>query len=380
MFSFLLTVVSIGFILVTAFYITKLYRVIRLLRFRPVVYKGDLPTVSVCIPARNERHAMTACLEGVLASDYEKLEIIVLDDSSVDETSVLIKSFAHAGVRFVEGSLLPKDWLGKNHALEGLLQEASGQYVLFMDVDAIVKPSSISELVNLACAQESNLISVLAVRDDMWRASVIFGSLRYFWALLRNSHRNPAVSSVAWLASRDALLELGGFATYKQSVQPEEAIAADMKRLNDQQLVISTKLLGFSYEKKWSSQLETSIRLLKPIIGGNVKALGMALGILCYVTVPFLLISSVSADSFAFAVAICQLFSASLLFSLYFKTVWRRGWWLGGILWPLIVTQEGLLIIASLVQYGRNQVTWKGRLVSTASAAEPTSYSSVAKS
>lgn len=373
MFSFLLTAVSSGFILVTAFYITKLYRVTRLLRFSPVAYKGELPTVSVCIPARNETHAMTACLEGVLASDYEKLEIIVLDDSSVDDTSVLIKSFAHAGVRFVEGSLLPKDWLGKNHALEGLLQEASGKYVLFMDVDVIVKPSSISGLVNLACVQESNFVSVLALREDMWRASVVFGSLRYFWVLLRNSYQTPAVSSVAWLVNRHALLGLGGFATYKQSVQPEEAIAKDIKLHENQQLTISTEALGFSYEKKWRSQLETSIRLLKPLLGGNVKALGTALGILCYVAIPFLLISFGSMNRFEFIVALFQLFLSSLLFGLYFKTVWRHVWWLGMVVWPLVVVQEGLLIIASLLQYRRNQVTWKGRLVNTPGAVEPTS-------
>src|ERR1700759_1043342 len=86
----------------------------------------DLPSVSVCIPARNETHAMSQCLERVIASTYPKLEVIVLDDSSVDDTSVLIKAYAHAGVRFVEGSRLPKGWLGKNHALQGLLHEASG--------------------------------------------------------------------------------------------------------------------------------------------------------------------------------------------------------------------------------------------------------------
>ncbi|HEY5695544.1 MAG TPA: glycosyltransferase, partial [Candidatus Saccharimonadales bacterium] len=45
---------------------------------------SELPTVSVCIPARNERHAMTQCLERVLASTYQKLEVIVFDDSSDD--------------------------------------------------------------------------------------------------------------------------------------------------------------------------------------------------------------------------------------------------------------------------------------------------------
>src|SRR5665648_287743 len=103
----------------------------------------DLPTVSVCVPARNETHAMTRCLEAVLASDYEKLEVIVLDDSSVDDTSVLIKSFAHEGVRFVSGETLPTGWLGKNHALHGLQNEASGSILLFIDVDTHISPTTI---------------------------------------------------------------------------------------------------------------------------------------------------------------------------------------------------------------------------------------------
>jgi len=108
----------------------------------------DLPTVSVCIPARNEKHAMTQCLERVLASDYEKLEVVVFDDSSNDETSVLIRSFAHAGVRFVPGTELPGEWLGRNRALDILAHEASGDYIVFMDVDTYITVNSITKLMS----------------------------------------------------------------------------------------------------------------------------------------------------------------------------------------------------------------------------------------
>ena len=70
----------------------------------------DLPSVSVLIPARNEQVAMRSSLEMVLASDYPKLEVIVLDDNSVDNTSDEIKLFAHAGVRFVSGEKPPEGW------------------------------------------------------------------------------------------------------------------------------------------------------------------------------------------------------------------------------------------------------------------------------
>ena len=66
------------------------------------------PTVSVCIAARNERNALTQSLERILASNYERQEILVLDDASEDDTSLVINSFAHAGVRFIPGRELPE--------------------------------------------------------------------------------------------------------------------------------------------------------------------------------------------------------------------------------------------------------------------------------
>ena len=79
---------------------------------------------------------MTDALHRVIASTYPKLEIIVLDDLSADKTPALIKAFAQDGVRFIEGGPVPKDWLGKNHALDTLLRQASGTYVLFLDVES----------------------------------------------------------------------------------------------------------------------------------------------------------------------------------------------------------------------------------------------------
>ena len=102
--------VLIGLVcVIDVFVMVKLFLSLKMLRIGAVeaIESQDLPTVSVCISARNETHAMTQCLERIVASDYPKLEVIVLDDGSRDNTSLLIKSFAHAGVRFIEGSSLP---------------------------------------------------------------------------------------------------------------------------------------------------------------------------------------------------------------------------------------------------------------------------------
>jgi len=51
------------------------------------------PVVSVIIPARNEETALGACLTSLVAQTGVRLEIIVVDDGSTDNTPSIIKKF-----------------------------------------------------------------------------------------------------------------------------------------------------------------------------------------------------------------------------------------------------------------------------------------------
>jgi glycosyltransferase involved in cell wall biosynthesis len=325
-----------------------------------------VPSVSVCIPARNETHAMTRCLERVMASSYPKLEVIVLDDSSVDDTSMLIKAFAHSGVRFVEGSKLPEGWLGKNHALEGLLHEASGTYILYMDVDTLIEPDTIEQLVAYAQQEQATMVSVLPRRHDGLRASMLFSTLRYYWELLMHRRSKPAVASSAWMIDRHALKnELHGFGEYKSAIQPESQLATFFMKQNKYRFLISTPELGISYEKKWSSQIETSVRLLYPLLGGNWFFDITAIIFVALLSMPTIaLIAGFFVGwSLVQIVAFWQLVLFIALYGTYLSHIWRRGWWLGALLWPFVALQELVVLVVSIWSYIMHRVTWKGRLV-----------------
>ncbi len=64
------------------------YRLARQLR------EDKLPSVSVMIPARNEAHNIGLCLEDLAKQDYPRMEIIVLDDDSSDNTRAVIEECA----------------------------------------------------------------------------------------------------------------------------------------------------------------------------------------------------------------------------------------------------------------------------------------------
>ena len=328
----------------------------------------DIPSVSVCIPARNEQHALTDCLQRVLASTYEKLEIIVLDDVSGDDTSALIKSFASEGVRFVQGSKLAPGWLGKNHALQGLLEEASGSYVLFLDVDTVLAPTAIEHMVRYSLSHRASMVSVLPRREDGWRASIIASPLRYFWELIFFRRLWPASASNAWLIQRKVLLnKFDGFKSFKNTVQPEAKIAAELAQTNEYHFLVGTESFGVAYEKKWRSQLVSSVRLLYLVLGKQVFLAAMAILDLAVLTIPFVTLAvalfgvqlptTLIVINGLVALGFCALYGA------YTYRVWNKAWYVGSILWPFIVVQEIALVGASIIQYNRRTVRWKGRLI-----------------
>lgn len=326
---------------------------------------NDSPSVSVCIPARNETHAMTRCLERVIASDYRKLEVIVFDDESADNTSALINSFAHEGVRFVPGTDLPEGWLGKNHALEVLAREASGTYVIFLDVDTHITPTTISQLVSYATTENLEMISVIPGRNDIWRPNVLFGHLRYYWEIILSRAAAPATASSLWMIKRHTLLDtIGGFSSHKAEVEPEKHLAAIIG-FRAYRCLVNSSLLGVTYEKKLSSQYETSRRLLYPMVGGTKWSGALGLIGLLLLNAPLVVIISGLIGQWSnlhTAIAICEALFA-LLYGRYTYVIWRRNWWIGVIVWPYVVLQELILFIHSIVGYANGTITWKGRPV-----------------
>jgi glycosyltransferase involved in cell wall biosynthesis len=328
----------------------------------------DLPSVSVCIPARNETNKMSECLERVIASTYPKLEVIVLDDSSADDTSYLIKSFAHAGVRFVEGTDLVDGWLGKNHALQGLLDEASGSLILFMDVETQIKSDTIEQLVSYMLQERAAMVSVLPLRNDEWRPSALFGTMRFFWAVLFHRKIKPAVASSAWMIARKLLIdEINGFNDIKSAIQPESILASRLSLKGKYRFLVGTPILGVSFSKNWTNQLDTSIRLILPSLGGRFVNVFLALLFLILLNLPTLLVVDGFIDGWSIVqiVAVWQLCVFIALYGLYQNSVLGKSWWVGALLWPYIILQELVLLVASIIGYARHTITWKDRPITT---------------
>jgi chlorobactene glucosyltransferase len=106
-----------------------------------------MPLLSILVPARNEEQCIESCIRSLVAQDYERLEVLVLDDQSTDATATIVESIIVAlpenqqgRLRLLHGKDLPQGWVGKNFACHQLAQHAHGSYLLFTDADTIHKP------------------------------------------------------------------------------------------------------------------------------------------------------------------------------------------------------------------------------------------------
>ena len=124
--------------------IIGLFAIIEKLRAAPLDHPEYKPTVSVLIPAYNEESVIVQTVGGVLESDYPNLEILVIDDGSVDHTAELVRAeFGHdPRVR-----LLMQSNHGKPAALNHGLAEATGEISVTIDADTVVDREAVPRLV-----------------------------------------------------------------------------------------------------------------------------------------------------------------------------------------------------------------------------------------
>jgi len=249
---------------------------------------SQLPTVTVAVPVRNEAGLLEACLEAALSSNYPKLEILAFDDGSHDRTPDIIRSFAHAGVRFIRSAQPANGWLPKNQAYNELAQAANGEYILFVGADVRLGVRSIRQLVSLAEGRNKHMVSVLPLNRGATTVPAL-QAMRYFWEMgpPRRLFNRPPVLSSCWLIKRKVLRRYGSFAAFKQSISCEAHLAqAAMHDADGYSFVRGDEQLALTSQKPLDEQRATARLRRYPqahrrpelVLAYSIGQLGLLLG------------------------------------------------------------------------------------------------------
>lgn len=98
------------------------------------------PLVSIIIPTRNSARTLETCLLSIQNQSYPNIEIIVVDNFSTDGTYEIANKYAQKS--YQKG---PERTEQKNHGIE----QASGEYVCFIDSDMELTSQVIQSCVHL---------------------------------------------------------------------------------------------------------------------------------------------------------------------------------------------------------------------------------------
>ena len=96
------------------------------------------PKVSVIIPAYNCEEYIEQAILSCLCQDYENIEIVVVNDGSTDSTFEKIIPFADKGNVIV----INQSNQGVSAARNVGIENASGDYVTFLDADDALSPGT----------------------------------------------------------------------------------------------------------------------------------------------------------------------------------------------------------------------------------------------
>ena len=99
------------------------------------------PLVSVVMPVRNVGNFILEAIASILNQTYKKLEIIVVDDASTDDTYKILKSLNSKRIKIIRN----KHKLGVTSSANAALKRAKGDFIARMDGDDVADPKRIEK-------------------------------------------------------------------------------------------------------------------------------------------------------------------------------------------------------------------------------------------
>lgn len=185
---------------------------------KSVITKGDFskncPLVSVIMPVYNQELYVAAAINSVLGQTYENFEIVISDDCSQDQTSIIVTSYAEKFRDKVKFYRLTNINMGGAAHFAALFAKCKGDYVCIFSGDDIMYPDKIKiqieEMLKYQLAfhghavdcidESSNIIGEIQIQESKFYArnySLIMGGIKSAaasWMIKKtHAHLDPRV-------------------------------------------------------------------------------------------------------------------------------------------------------------------------------------------
>lgn len=163
---------------------------------------GSSVQVSIIIPTWNSQERIGDCLRSICNQRHKKIEIIVVDQFSMDRTPEIVKQYKQVKILLKGGGCSTQQNYGAKYA--------RGQFLLFLDSDEIITPGLIQECVNLCLSERIDAIylATFDTGNSYFAKSRILGNIIAYYSL---KNRVDLPNSQVRFCRRSIFESVGGF-------------------------------------------------------------------------------------------------------------------------------------------------------------------------
>lgn len=105
----------------------------------------DLPKVTIIVPVYNSEIHLRECLNNLVMQTYKNIEIICVDDGSIDSSLSILKKYSNTDPRI---TVISQDNMGVSCARNAGLAHTHSEYVMFCDSDDYYEWNTVELCVN----------------------------------------------------------------------------------------------------------------------------------------------------------------------------------------------------------------------------------------
>ncbi len=200
--------------------------------------------LAVIVPACNEEVGIENTVQSLLRQEGIALEIVAVDDRSVDRTGAILDRLAAGAadspipLRVLHITELPPSWMGKQHALARGVAQTSAPYLLFTDGDVVFRPDALRRAMRFVLNERADhfvLLPTPILRS--WGERMMISAMQVYsaWAIRLWRVADPAAKDRLGvgafnLVRREAYEAIGGFEALRMEVLEDVRLAVEIKR------------------------------------------------------------------------------------------------------------------------------------------------------
>lgn len=119
--------------------------------------------ISVIVPCYNAEQYIGRCLKSIIEQTYKELEILVIDDGSIDNSAKIIEEYSKNDNRI---KYLYQENDGVSSARNKGIENATGDLIAFVDADDTIKPDMYQTLVELMIEYGADISQCSYMRNE----------------------------------------------------------------------------------------------------------------------------------------------------------------------------------------------------------------------